>query len=307
MFLWGLLLLFATCKSLVFAANLYTYRVYKTDGRISVDGKAEEPVWSNVKSTMMLSLVAGQGSTAKLTHADSIATIYAKAIWDSANVYFYFWVDEQYIWNHRKGRDTLGFWMENAVEIYFDDIGDNKNFMECNLAPNGSITDIFNAAKYSGTANNTVIGYDIDDIATGVMVQGTICTTYTLTAPYNNDKDTGFAMEVKIPFASLKHIGPSRIDIPGKNFHTPPHNLDSFRINLYYSSCAPKATVPNNNDRVNYAWNTTVGSDFHETSKFGTMIFIDSLISNTEVRFKPNESLPREGKPFTFKSTTHGS
>ncbi|MDB5051315.1 MAG: hypothetical protein JWO30_4386, partial [Fibrobacteres bacterium] len=191
----------------------------------------------------------------------------------------YFWVDEQYMWNRRAGRDTLGFWMENSLEIYFDDIGDNKRFLEVNMALNGSITDIYNENKYSGTVNNTVLGYDVAGIATGVAVKGTLCTTYGGSAPCNKDVDTGFGLEVKIPFASLKAIGPARIDVMGADFHAPPRNLDSCRINLYYTSCAPKTTEPDNQDRVNYAWETAVGNDFHETSKFGTMTFVDTVLT----------------------------
>ncbi len=290
----------------IHGAGSYVYHAYKTNERITLDGKPDEPVWSHVNSVMKLSLASGQGSNAVVTHADSISNIFCKAVWDSASVFFYVWVDEKTVWNQRKGRDTLGFWMENAVEIYLDDIGDNKNFMECDLAPNGSITDIFNAAKYSGTGNNTVLGYDIAGIATGVWVRGTLASTYSLAAPENTDKDSGFGMEIKIPFASLKQIGPSHIDIMGNNFHTPPHNNDSCRVNLFYTSCPPKAGIPDNNDRVNFAWDTDVGIDFHETSKFGSMFFIDSLLPTTRIsraRFEENPSLPRKGRPLKVKAS----
>jgi hypothetical protein len=268
----------AACGTVSAAASVH-YRAYRTPEPIVLDGKPDEAVWSRVPKTAQLTLAPVQSGNAVPTHADSAAHVYAKAVWDGTAVYFYFWVDEQYMWNRRIGRDTLGFWLENALEIYLDDIGDNKQFLESNLALNGSITDIYNEYKYSGTANNTVLGYDIAGIATGVAVQGTLCTTYSASAPCNKDLDTGFGMEVKIPFASLKAIGPTRIDVMGANFHAPPRNLDSCRINLFYTSCAPKATEPANQDRVNYAWDTDVGNDFHETSKFGTMTFVDSVLT----------------------------
>jgi hypothetical protein len=255
------------------------YRAYKTPDPIILDGKPDEAVWSRVPRAAHLSLATAHGENALPTRADSAAKIYAKAVWDASAVYFYFWVDEQYIWNSRTGRDALGYWIENALEIYLDDIGDNQRFIEINLAPNGSITDIYNEQKYSGIGSNTVSDYDITGIATGASVRGTLCNTFNASEPCNKDLDTGFGLEVKLPFASLKAIGPSRIDIMGTNFRAPPRNLDSCRINLYYTGCAPKSTEPTNKDRINYAWETSVGDDFHETSKFGTMTFVDSVLT----------------------------
>lgn len=267
------------------AASLH-YRAYRTSEPILLDGKPDEAVWARVPETARLALATVHGANTLPTHADSIANIFAKAVWDEAALYFYFWVDERYLWNRRIGRDTLGFWMENAVEIYFDAIGDNKRFLECIMAPNGSITDIYNENKYSGTGSNTVLGYDVAGITTGVSVKGTLCTTYGASSPCNKDVDTGFGLEVKIPFASLKAIGPARIDVMGTGFHLPPRNLDSCRINLFYTSCAPKATEPDNLDRVNYAWDTSLGNDFHETSKFGTMTFVDTVLTGSSHVFR---------------------
>jgi hypothetical protein len=278
-----LILIAATPNPVSAAAGLH-YRAYRTSEPIVLDGKPDEAVWSRVPKTAQLKLATAHGANIVPTHADSAANLYAKAVWDGTAVYFYFWVDEQYMWNRRAGRDTLGFWMENSLEIYFDDIGDNKRLLECNLALNGSVTDIYNENKYSGTVSNTVLGYDVAGIATGVAVQGTLCTTYGAAAPCNKDLDTGFGMEVKIPFASLKAIGPARIDVMGADFHAPPRNLDSCRINLFYTSCAPKTTEPDNKDRVNYAWETAVGDDFHETSKFGTMTFVDTVLTGVITR-----------------------
>lgn len=255
------------------------YRAYRTPEPIVLDGKPDEAVWARVPKTAQLTLATAHGENTVPTRADSAANLYAKAVWDGTAVYFYFWVDERNLWSRRTGRDALGFWMENAVEIYFDDIGDNKRFLEVNMALNGSITDIYNEIKYSGTGSNTVLGYDVAGIATGVAVKGTLCTTYSASEPCNKDLDTGFGLEVKIPFASLKSIGPTHIDVMGADFHAPPRNGDSCRINLFYTSCAPKTTEPDNKDRVNYAWETAVGDDFHETSKFGTMTFVDTVLA----------------------------
>lgn len=261
------------------AAAPLNYRAYKTPEPIILDGKPDEAVWSRVTKTAQLNLATAHGTNVVPTRADSAANIYAKAVWDATAVYFYFWVDEQYVWNRRSGRDTLGYWMENALEVYLDDNGDNKRFIEINFTPNGSITDIYNEVKYSGTGGNTVLGYDVAGIAAGVSVKGTLCTTFISVSPCNKDLDTGFGLEVQLPFASLKAIGPPRIDVMGADFRSPPRNLDSCRINLYYTSTAPKATEPTNLDRVNYAWETSLGDDFHETSKYGTMTFVDTALT----------------------------
>src|SRR5437868_6214942 len=116
------ILMAAACGT-VCAATSFHYRAYRTSEPIVLDGTPDEAVWSRVPKTAQLTLATVQGDNAILTDADSAANIHAKAVWDGTAVYFYFWVDEQYMWNRRTGRDTLGFWMENALEIYIDDIG----------------------------------------------------------------------------------------------------------------------------------------------------------------------------------------
>ena len=269
----------AGCAISAAVAALPHYRAYKTPDPIVLDGKPDEAVWSRVPKAAQLNLATAHGADAVPTRADSAANIQAKAVWDANALYFYFWVDEQYVWNRRSGRDTLGYWMENALEIYLDDVGDNQRFIEINMAPNGSITDIYNETKYSGVGSNTVSGFDVAGIATAVSVKGTLCATFSASSPCNKDLDSGFGLEVKLPFASLKAIGPASIDVMGAGFRVPPRNLDSCRINLYYTGSAPKATEPTNKDRINYAWETSLGDDFHETSKYGTMTFVDSALT----------------------------
>lgn len=261
------------------AADTYRYRAYRSPDPIVLDGKPDEAVWSRVPETARLKLATVHGDNAIPTRADSSAAIYAKAVWDATALYVFFKVGERHVWYRRSGRDSLGFWMENAVEIYLDDIGDNQRILEINFAPDGSITDIYNATKYSGTGSNTVLGYDVAGIAVGVSVEGTLCATFSASAPCNQDTDAGFGVEVKLPFASLKAIGPPRIDILGSGMRAPPRHLDSCRLNLFYTSCPPKATAPDNLDRINYAWEPSAGNDFHETSKYGTLILVDSALS----------------------------
>jgi hypothetical protein len=281
-----------------YAGDAYHYRAYRTPEPIILDGKADEAVWARAPETARLRLATVQGGHAVPTHADSVADIHAKVVWDGTAAYFLFRVEERNVWDRRNGRDTLGFWMENAVEIYLDDTGDDRRFLEINLAPNGSITDIYNENKYSGVGDHTVLGYDVAGIAVGVDVRGSLCATYAAAAPCNADADSGFGLEVKLPFAALKAIGPDRIDVMGPGFHAPARNLDSCRVNLFYTSCAPKATEPDNLDRVNYAWDLEAGNDFHETSKYGTLTFIDSALA-PPLRLKTGVG-PRAGRGAGF-------
>src|SRR4051812_7791869 len=77
----------AACGT-VSAAAAFHYRAYRTSEPIVLDGKPDEAVWSRVPKTTQLTLATVQGGNVVPTHADSVANVYAKAVWDGAAVYF---------------------------------------------------------------------------------------------------------------------------------------------------------------------------------------------------------------------------
>jgi hypothetical protein len=128
----------------------------------------------------------------------------------------------------------------------------------------------------------------------------------------NQDQDTGYGMEIKIPLQPLKEFGPDNVDVLGSEVHVPLQNWERFRANLFYTSTAPAAEDPGNDGaRVNYSWAPITvppaahGADFHETSIFGFLVFADTVAhGGTDVTVGPIGALKPKSMPLTLSGSS---
>ena len=87
------------------------YICYRTPTPPVVDGHLTEAVWTKVpKSPRFGDMVTGD---------PAFFDTRAAALWDNANLYIGFWVEEPFVEAHLTERDSLIF-MENDVEVFID-------------------------------------------------------------------------------------------------------------------------------------------------------------------------------------------
>ena len=263
-------------------AALPVFQVYKTNQAITLDGKPTEAIWDKVDSVMRIKIIKTSGTP---TANDTSAVLFAKVLFDSTRLYFYFWVDEKYLWDTITGYDAWGLWNQKVAEVFIDDSGDDKNFVEYNFGINGAVADFFGKQKYYANAEaavgsdqrNCVFQYNSHP-GVGIYKKGTLANTGNPLSPFNTDIDTGFGMEIAIPLDSLKRFGPAtaRVDVLGPKFHVPPRNRDSLRVNLYYAG-----RKPGTQNNLFWEWSTAAAADFHDTKNFGKFYFIDTVAHGT--------------------------
>ncbi len=218
--------------------------------KITVDGKADEKAWGVAASTgPFVDVGSGKPNSSFPVRGT------AKLLWDEANLYVYFDVQDPDIiggftepksqeneWTV-KGQPKL--WVKDTVEIMIDPDGDgdNKDYYELQINPQNkhfhTQYDGYNTPK---TEPNGPFGNEDWDpkMKTAVLVKGTM--------DKKDDKDDGYTVEAAIPWTAF-----------GKAKSHPPKPGDTWRMNFY-------AMKQNNG----VAWSPILGQgNFHKASRFG--------------------------------------
>jgi hypothetical protein len=283
--------------SIVFSARSaavgYEYTVYTTGVEIRIDGRPEETSWAAVDSTPM-TVGLSHGEQAQIDSYDQTRRIYAKALWDSAALYLYMWMDEGHVWNTLSGRDTRGFWEEVTAEFTVDPDNDGANFAEIQVTAGGSVMDMLFRTGFDGVIEN----FDFDGITAAAHVAGTFCDSWSSSASCNADTDTGWGMELKIPFEGFRRssvrceqdvgdcAGKTGTDVNIEflgDASSPPRPGDRWTANTFYLTNKPTPDdVSGAPFRKNFNWAPVAMEDFHAMDKFGTYAFSDSVAAKEQ-------------------------
>jgi hypothetical protein len=244
------LLCVAIYSNSLWSQEIRQYVVKHTATSITIDGHLTEADWQAAAFSEKF-VHYQDGSQAKLSTQ-------VKYLWDDQYLYIGFICQDPDVWATMTERDDR-LWHEDVVEIFCDPDGDGLNYCEIQVNPLGTILDIFFKKPFynSGYGNRA---WNLDSLKVGVSVQGTLNN--------KNDIDTGWTVEVAIPFKELKFMAPSM------NF--PPHDGDRWRILTarYDYQRTEQQTVEAS------SWNQTssVGG-FHVPSKFGSIIFSKETVT----------------------------
>lgn len=170
--------------------------------------------------------------------------------WDDEHLYLAFNTqDKEIVSQYTKRDDTL--WKEDVVEIYLDPDGDQKDYLELQVAPTGAVFDAFFSSHRKPDWPEASRNFNIE-MKTAVKIQGKA-----------NDKnedaeDTSWSVEVAIPFASIPSL---KGKIPAVG--------DAWKANFYRLDVNPKAGRPSQ-----AVW-SPAGGDFHNLSRAGTLTFAE--------------------------------
>lgn len=162
------------------------YVIVKADVPITIDGRADEKIWSQAGKMVFGDIVSGQ------VRGGNTPTV-AKLLWDDQNLYIYAFFPESNIWASVTKHDTPVF-QDNAFEVFFNPDATTFNYFEFQINALSTVWDLFLPRPYrSGGAG--LSSWDIKGLQKAVHIAGTL----------NNpsDKDTGWGVELAIPFSSL--------------------------------------------------------------------------------------------------------
>jgi hypothetical protein len=159
-------------------------------------------------------------------------------------------MQDERVWGERKNRDDET-WKEEVLEIFIDVNGDGNDYLELQITPLGTIFDA-NFKKRLGFGEgsreeqiNAAKAFNIEGLESAIHVDGTV--------NKDDDKDTAWMAELKIPLSS----------IPGIAEGGPKAN-DNWAVNVY------RFDRPAKGKTFAYGWSTEPRGDFHQVDKFGS-------------------------------------
>jgi uncharacterized lipoprotein NlpE involved in copper resistance len=212
-----------------------TLKAARTAGAIAIDGKADEADWANA-APATLGMADGRP-------ADAASLTTVKALFDDQNVYFAFKVLDGAIEATFKNRDDE-LWTQDAVEIYLDANADGVDYVELQVSPANVVFDAL--FKTHRTPDwKEARSFTLDGMKTAVTVRGTLNQA--------GDADTGYDVEVAIPFASIPGFKP-----------VPPAEGASIRVNFFRMDARDGKIV-------GAQAFSPAGGDFHDMARAGKL------------------------------------
>ncbi len=220
------------------AEELVKYAAVRTDQRMQIDGKLDEPIWQTVNKTpRFVDLITG-GPTRHETRA--------AIVWDDEALYVGYWVTEPKVAARFERRDAPLYY-ENNVELF---VAGKDAYYELELNAKGTIyeaffvwQDAYRSGDYRsdpqlapsargsrsfdgvGLRNHprgrrlAFLRYDLPRLRSGVRIDGTLND--------GSDVDQGWAVELALPWESMKWLA------AGDGRSLPPEPGDQWRMNLF--------------------------------------------------------------------------
>jgi hypothetical protein len=227
--------------------------VGRTSGAINADGRLDEPAWNNAARTgALVNTATGDPATG----TDARAT--ARMLWDDTNLYIAFEVSDENLVDPSANRDDH-LWEHDAVEVMIDPDGDGQNYYEFQVSPRNQRFDTrYDRPRQPSTPTPGHIDFN-PETRTGAVVTGTIGN--------DGDNDTGYVVEMAIPWASI-NTGLA---------HTPPQVGDTVRVNLFVMDEAKQG------GHRFAAWSAPRTSDFHVLERFGRISLATEIPSPAQL------------------------
>lgn len=215
--------------------------ITSSSSKITVDGELSD--WSHVNFT--------NDFIVHDTNSPSLQKTSAKVVMDDENIYFAFDVKDKNIVGTNQVHDATLFNTDDLIEVFIDPDGDGENYLEFGVNAYGNIYDyVLNCVteRCGGWSDNK--GFTLKNIVVKTSVVGTINNS--------NDTDTGFIVEIKIPFNALRLT---------KTGHFPQlSNNSSWRVNMF--------RIDYGSPVVEYqSWVPHHRFGFHQPDRFGFFLF----------------------------------
>jgi len=214
--------------------------------RVRLDGKLTEDAWKGAAdTTAFVNVATGQPDPASPVQGS------AKMLWDEKNLYLGVTVkDQDLTGGFDKGQKDPHLWTKDCVEIMVDPDGDgdNKDYYEIQVNPQNLVFDSqFEDYNRPRKEPDGPFGHEewSSKLESAVQLQGTL--------DDSKDKDEGYVVEVRIPWASFD-----------KAKKVPPQPGSSWRLNVYAM-----------HDNQGVAWSPILGQgNFHKAARFGRVSWV---------------------------------
>ncbi len=217
------------------------YLVRRVTGKITVDGKGDEPDWKTAPTTGPFA--------SSLKGKPLLPRTEARILWDDKYLYVLFTADDDDVWAQVKTPDDLKMWTEQVFEVYLDADGSGAEYIELQVNPRGVIFD-----AYLPRPGQVQADWSSGMIAK-VLVRGTL--------NKRGDKDQGWQAELAIPLAAVQGRSKAALTLP-------PSVGQVWRANLFTTDRPATGALKA------WAWSPPRRPTFHAPDRFGELVFADA-------------------------------
>lgn len=162
------------------------------EGKITIDGKADEPAWKNAQVIDRF-YVPWLGDKARAAKTKTSA----KLLWDRDYLYFFAEMEDTDLYADVKEHDGMT-WFNDVFELFFKPAEDKPGYYEFQVNAAGTIMDMFIPRRGSGGYQRYIKDGDFH-IEAKVVLKGTL-NKWT-------DKDQGWSVEGRIPWTDFMKSG----------------------------------------------------------------------------------------------------
>ena len=233
------------------------YQAQMAKRPIKVDGKLNEHDWKQAVLISDFEDIEGAAKP-KPTFSTSV-----KMMWDSQYLYIGAVLEEPHLWGTLKNHDDI-IYRDHDFEVFIDPMGDGEQYFEIEINVLGTIMDLFMNKPYKkgGTFD---MGWNTTGIQSKIIANGTIND--------NTDIDSGWTLEMAIPFTAI-----SRIQRPATPSSNKPWRINFSRVQwtLEPDGKSYRKKLNQHNKPIsenNWVWNPTGVVDMHVPTKWGYLYF----------------------------------
>ncbi|MCM8768091.1 MAG: carbohydrate-binding family 9-like protein, partial [Candidatus Omnitrophica bacterium] len=246
-----------------FCLQAAAYQCPKATGKIIIDGKLIEDDWKKAPVIKLFDIVSGQLPSFRSE---------PRVIWDEQFLYVAAFFQETNVWATvdlkrrygaplvfpRNESEIMG--SDTFLKAIFDPDADERNYVEFHVNPFNSLFDCFFTRGKDSLQNqppDRVYHYEwsCPGVISAVNIEGTLNDL--------TDRDTGWSVELAIPWTSLKPFM--------RTFPVKPGDIWKAHLGRVWRS-GPYA------ERVYWTWPVMGIVDCHIPSKWQTMEFVTSLV-----------------------------
>ncbi|MCP3141230.1 carbohydrate-binding family 9-like protein [Pyxidicoccus xibeiensis] len=215
------------------APELPEYAVTRASKAPTLDGVLDDAAWKQARPVVLVGSFDGRPAQLRTE---------ARLVYDDAHLYVAFDTEDPDVWGTLKNRDDP-IYEQEVVEVFLDANADGRTYNELQVSPHGVIFDAYFPARRQGMDKSWDSG-----MKTALKVRGTLDDA--------TDRDTGWTVELQIPFARLAEVP-----------HVPPQKGDRWRFNLY------RLEHPNRRNVEGQAFSPLFVGDFHALPRFAWLVF----------------------------------
>jgi hypothetical protein len=252
------------------------YVCYRASSPIVIDGKLSDPAWEAAAWTDSFVDIEGDKKS-KPRYRTRV-----KMLWDDEALYVAAELEEPHVWATLTAHDSIIF-NDNDFEMFLSPTGDNHLYAELELNALNTTWDLLLTKPYKdkGVA---LQAWEIVGLKTAVHIDGTLNDS--------RDKDTGWTVEIKWPWAGLKELAELTL---------PPKNGDQWRIN--FSRVEWDTEIDDGKYRKlpkrpehNWVWSPQGVIDMHRPERWGYIQFSTA---------KPGKELFRPDPDWAIRDLLH--